>query len=229
MGNSSEAKHVAYCATRNLYPDLIPAVKSLLKHSKGVRVHFLIEDDEFPWQMPKCVTAVNVRDQKWFKPSGPNYRRKWTWMVLMRMVFTKVLPDVDKVLSLDVDTIVTEDISGLWDIELGDNYVAACREPEKSENGLYVNMGVAMLNLKQLRDGKDDEIIHALNTRSYPFAEQDCVNELCKGRILELSSEYNSCDFTEKTNTPKIRHYAHVKDWQRLPLVQEYRVMKWNM
>jgi lipopolysaccharide biosynthesis glycosyltransferase len=93
-------------------------------------------------------------------------------MVLIRAALSKVFPQLDTILSLDVDTIVNEDISDIWNTPLDNYYLAAVKEPEKSINSLYINMGVALLNLKKLRDDKkDDEIIHALNTIQYDYNE----------------------------------------------------------
>jgi len=46
-------------------------------------------------------------------------------MALIRVALGKIFPDLDKVLSLDVDTIVNENISELWDIDISDYYIAA--------------------------------------------------------------------------------------------------------
>ena len=55
-------------------------------------------------------------------------------------------------------------------------------------------MGVAMLNLKKIReDKKDDEMIKALNTYFYRYKEQDCFNEFFRGKTLILPSDYNAC------------------------------------
>lgn len=221
-------KAAAYCATRNLYEALVPAVKSLLKNSDVDVVYLIIEDDQFPYEMPDCVKTINVSNQKYFWPSGPNFKKKWTYMVLMRMALSKLLPDVDMILSLDVDTIVDKDVSELWRLPMEDNYIAACIEPKKSKKEFYANMGVAMLNLKQLRDGKDDEIIYALNTKEYVFCEQDCVNQLCKGKIIFIDSAYNVCDFTMPTDDPKIIHFAFQKRWMEEKLVQKYLNMPWE-
>lgn len=42
----------AYCGTRNLYQDMIPAIKSLLLNSNVDKIYLLIEDDEFPYPLP---------------------------------------------------------------------------------------------------------------------------------------------------------------------------------
>jgi len=55
-------------------------------------------------------------------------------------------------------------------------------------------MGVAMLNLKKIReDHMDDALIEALNTYWYRYKEQDCFNEFFRGHSLILPSDYNVC------------------------------------
>jgi lipopolysaccharide biosynthesis glycosyltransferase len=69
-------------------------------------------------------------------------------MVLVRAAYTKIFPDLDRILSIDIDTIVNENISELWDLDLTGYYIAAVEERELSKaEGSYFNMGVAMLNL----------------------------------------------------------------------------------
>lgn len=220
-------KAAVYAGTRNLYYDMIPGVKSLLAHSNVDKVYLLIEDDEFPFTIPDRVECINVSDQPYFRHDGPNFKNGWTYMVLMRAALHRVFPELDRVLSLDVDTIVTEDISELWDLDLSQHYLAGVREPQKSNRSLYINAGVMMLNLKRLRGGKGDEIIEALNTRHFPWNEQDCINELCAGEILEIPGDYNSSNWTARGKTQKIIHYAANPRWQTVPLVLEWRDKEW--
>lgn len=49
-------------------------------------------------------------------------------MILLKTAFTKLFPDLDKILALDVDTIVVNNISKLWELDLNDYYVAAVEE-----------------------------------------------------------------------------------------------------
>ena len=229
-------KAAVYCGTRNIYGDMVTAAKSLIANSDVEKIFFAIEDDVFPEPLPARVETINVRGQTIFPPGGPNYSQRWTYMVLMRAALTKILPaELDTVLSLDTDTIVDKDISELWDLDLGEHYFAAAREPRKSAGGdwyvrpLYVNVGVALFNLRQLRqDGMDGRIIRALNTKSYDFNEQDCLNEQCEGRILTISSDYNANDYTEPARETKIIHYAARGDWRNEEIVQKYRAMTWE-
>ena len=222
-------KTVVYCGTRAVYGDMATALKSLLAHTAVDRVYFLIEDERFPEELPDCVTVLDVSGQTFFPPAGPNYRQKWTWMVLMRTALSKILEE-DVVLSLDTDTIVQEDISALWDTPMDGAYIAAAKEPNKSGGSfLYCNVGVMLMNLKKLReDGKDDEIIAELNRRHYDFPDQDVFNVLCQGGIRKIKSDYNACPYVEPYETAKILHYAARNDWRGLPPARKYRAMSWE-
>lgn len=228
----SNKKVAAYTGTRNLYPEMVPAVKSLLIHSDVDEIWLFIEDDEFPYELPKNVKIKNVSSQKYFKPDGPNMKSKFTYMAMMRAALYKEFPKLDRILALDVDTLANDDISDLWDVDLGDDYyLAAVREPARSwREDIYVNIGVALYNLEKLRDGMGDEVVKALNEGNYTYLEQDVFNQKCKGKILEIGSEYNATNYTEPTNHPKIVHYAGMKleDWRKIPLVDHYYNVPWN-
>ena len=216
-------KIACYCITRNLYGKVLPSLKSLLMHSDVEKVYLLIEDDKFPVPLPENVKCVNVSKQSWFLPSSPNFNSPWTYMVMMRAALCRVFPEYDMILSLDADTIIDQDISGIWQYCDDDHYFAAVREIHRfSEDQFYVNNGVALYNLRKMRDGKADEVIHALNTRYFQFVEQDALNELCAGRILELPSEYNCCRFTKPCDSPRIYHFAAEPGWFERPLVRAY-------
>lgn len=216
-----------YLGTRNIYGDIYTSLKSLLYHDGADRVYLLIEDDSFPFPLPQNVIIRNMSGQSWFPADSVNYHNRWTYMILLRAALTKLLPDEDRVLSLDADVLVDGDVSALWQMDLREVYLAGAREPAKS--GLespYVNIGVSLLNLKKLReDGMDDKLIHALNVKQYPFCEQDCFNELCAGQIAEFPARYNANHYTELTKNAVIRHFAAETNWRSTKLVKKYRDM----
>ncbi len=217
------SKCAVYAATRELYGDLLPSVKSLLMNSDVEKVYLLIEDDSFPEELPKEVTCINVSKLNLFRSTGPNMVYKHAYMSMMRVALCDLLPDEDKVLSFDVDVIVDGDISGLWNLPLDDYYFAAVPEPAKCRGGnMYFNTGVVMFNLAKLRDGKAQEMIKALNWQRYIFLDQDCLNDKCQGHILALPSTYNATNYTEPVDNPKIVHYAGVRKWANEPLVEKY-------
>lgn len=218
---------VVYSSTRNLYDVLPAAYNSLLAYTKPDHVYLLIEDDTFPHKLPANVTPVNVSTQDIFPAEGPNYHTQYTYMILLRAAFTKIFPDANRILSLDVDTIVNEDISALWDVDLTDAYFAAVTEPisQQIRGYPYPNFGVTMFNLQLLRDtGMDDTIIAELNTVKHRYPEQDAYVKHCGVRFNQLPSDYNDTStgfkVTAPTDHPIITHYPGFKDWTCFPIVR---------
>ena len=218
----ASSKIAVYTGTRNYYEFMVPAVKSLLKNSDVEKIYLLIEDDEFPYQLDK-VETINVSDQEYFHRDGPNMNSRFTYMALMRAALAFVFPQYDRILSLDVDTIVRKNISDLWELPIDNYYMAMAPEFHKSTSDwMYCNAGVTLFNLEKLRDGKAKEIIRELNREQYPFMEQDVINYLCQGEIYPMDGDYNANSWTTHSDDPKIIHYAGYKDWTSFPDFQKW-------
>ena len=221
---------VCYMVTRGWYDKAVPSIKSMLINGNVDSIYVLTEDDVFPYDLP--VIPINVSGQQFFRRDGPNYDgTRFSWMVLMRAALYQLFPDLDRILSIDADTIVLGDMSGLWDLPMDDYYFAGAREPWKSTGGkwyvqdLYVNAGVSFHNLRKLRDGKGDEVVAALNNRKYTYLEQDALNIYCEGSILEIPSAYNANSWTEPCNKDEtiVVHYAAIANWWETDLVKDYK------
>ena len=221
-------KIVAYFSTRNLYNVLPAAYNSLLAFTPDAHVYCFVEDDKPAIKnVPKNVTFVNVSNQTFFPHDGPNFKSSYTYMILMKAVLTKIFPDADKAVILDVDTIVCDDISPLWDWDISHAYYGAVIEPEGSRiRGVpYANFGLVLLNLARLRSsGKDDLIINELNTHKYSYPEQDAFNKICMNRFDPLPPEYNvtkfGFDITGNPSRTVVKHFAGFKDWSQIGDVQ---------
>lgn len=225
-------KHAVYCGTRNVYGDMETAAKSLVANSDVDRVHFFIEDAEFPSELPDIIECHDVSGQRFFPKGGANSDTPYTYMTMMRAALCHVLDDLDVVLSLDTDTICVEDASDVWDIDIEGRYFAASPESwALSRPGLfYCNTGVSLYNLDMLRDGKADEVIDVLNRHYFMWPEQDALNYLCQGRIACMPPAYNWCPWVMQSFTPvpRIVHYAARDDWRDEPPVRKYRGMSWR-
>ena len=233
---AGEAKHAVYTGTRNVYADMETSAKSLVANSDVDAIHFLIEDDEFPVVLPEIIECRKVSWQPYFPPDGPNVQTRFTYMALRRAVLWDVL-DVDVALSLDCDTVAVGDCSAAWDVDVSGCYFAAVQErwPSSRPGLQYCNVGVSLLNLEMLRDGKGAEIVSLLNSRAYSWPEQDAMNYLCQGRIAEMPPEYNRCPWTVGSSAPdRIIHFAAEASWPRELLSDMkrherlYREMTWD-
>lgn len=227
-----------YSGTRNLYPDMATAAKSLLFHDGADKVYFLIEDDAFPEWLPPQIETINVSGQGFFPKTGANFKTAFTYMSLLRVCYTKLLPELDKVLQLDVDTIVDDDISYLWEVDLDGKWFAAVHEDfstYKPFGRTYYNIGVAMFNLAQIRaENADELLIDYLNTTAVPYIDQDAWNRYGIGKDVKLPVRYNESMVTGYTDSPAIVHFAGYRDWQhnsrcpRREYIKKYRNMAWG-
>jgi len=240
---------VVYASTRNQYDKMEAAAKSLLLTNVVDKVYFLTEDKEYPNELPNCIETINVTNIKdnYFYEGGPNYHKIWTYMTLMRVALYDMFPQYDRILYLDTDTMVIDDISELFSIDLGDHYFAAVydnnvwldvtyalREDASKIKytehvpRTYYNAGVLVCNLKALRDGKGKEILRLTNTEPFMFAEQDAINVACRGKIMDIPSDYNVAPFTAMSKKPKIHHLSVTIDPRLQSIWQTYMSMDWN-
>lgn len=228
---------VVYAASRNLYHVLPMAYMSLLKHNPEAAVVCLIEDDELPYDVPWNVGTVNVSGQEWFGADCPNIKTNFTYLSLLRVCYTKLFPGVDRVLQLDVDTIVNDSLAPLWGIDMTGKYFAAVPEhlsgwkPYGSKNKYY-NAGVCLFNLDQMRkDGADDRLIEFLNRNKVPYIDQDAINwlnaEMGGDKAVDLGIRYNECFVTGESLRPAVVHAAGCRNWF-VNLDEQYRGGYWK-
>ena len=219
-------KVAVYTGTKNLYEHMIPAVKSLIANSDVDKIYLLIEDDEFPCKLPDIVETKNVSGQTYIKPDNPNARSRFTYMAMIRTAFTKIFPDLDKILSLDVDTIAIKDVSAVWDLPIDGCYFSAVL----GNGGVGWNAGCMLQNLKMLREtGMDNFLINKLNTEEYKFLDQDVYNNYCDvNHVYNMPPSYNVNEYCLPTDDPKIIHYAGQLTWVKEPEYLYYKILSWE-
>ena len=208
--------NVIYSGTRNLYHAMRGAIGSLLRYNPDAKVYVLAEDDELPFDIPGEV--INVSGQKYFRSDGPNMRSQFTYMAMIRACTPELIPD-DKVIQLDVDTIVCDSLMPLWETDLTDKWIGWCEEKYgkyKPFGPKYYNFGVAVMNLEQMRrDRFTDLAVWLLNNQPLQFIDQDAMNWLAgTEKSVDIPVRFNEsfcCGYTEH---PAIIHYAGYPDWQ---------------
>lgn len=212
---------VVYSGTRNLYECMLPAIDSLLEHNKPEKVILLIEDDTFPYELPEVCETMNVSVLKnhYFMPNGANMNSVFTYMAMMRICYADLFPQYDKVLQLDVDTIVCDSLEPIWNLDLTGKWFAACPEYlgnyKPFPNEKYYNIGVCVYNLDQMR--KDNCLPYMLQTLNYiklACTEQDVMNMFgVPFKVVDIPKRYNESFCCGYTDEPAIIHFAGFPDW----------------
>lgn len=134
-----------------------------------------------------------------------------------RLFLPELYPQYDKVVYIDSDTICLTDIADLYNVDMGDNLIAAVpdgviqtiklfqdyveRVVGVADYNNYFNAGVIVMNLKELRDYKfEEKFIYMLEKIKFEVAQdQDYLNRLCKGRVKILDYSWNRMPVMGKT------------------------------
>jgi lipopolysaccharide biosynthesis glycosyltransferase len=131
---------------------------------------------------------------------------QFTAAMWYRIFLPELLPNVDRVLYLDSDTIVADSLAPLWEIDLGDNYLGAVtnifqrnhlqRPAELGLSGprMYFNSGVLLMNLDQMRrDGCGAALCAYARAHAHQleWPDQDALNVMLGKRRLELHPRWN--------------------------------------
>ena len=220
---------VVYAGTRNVYHNMTVAAKSLLRHTQVDRVWFLIEDDTFPETLPDVIRTMNMSGQTWFQ-DGPNTRKRWSYMSMLRLALPEILPEEERALWLDIDTICNRDITELIETDLQGCYVGMAEEPIRRKTPFrYYNAGVMPMDLEALRDGMYQEWIDLVNRRELDFPDQDVINLMCQTKIREISPYWNSNRWIVEVSDPGITHFAADRNYEVQPLWQQYDRAEWRV
>ena len=136
-------------------------------------------------------------------------------------LFGEMFAKYDRILYLDCDLIVEGDISGLYDVELGDCEAAAVRSedfrllskikkpifmdrfPYNVDNyrtdalGMktpenYFNAGVLVMDLKKVRQRiTQKQVFEILHRHNYYYNDQDVLNIVFDGRVKNVDCRWN--------------------------------------
>lgn len=205
---------VVYCANQAIYHLLPTAINSLLSNNKVKKIYLLIEDDDIEYITHPTIEFVNINEFDFIIRDGFNCTKKFPYMAMVRCALSKILTE-NKVLYLDVDTIVDGNIDALWNFGLGGSPIAG-----RVEEGNYVNSGVLMMNLAQIRACKyDDRMLDLLKRCRFVFPDQDVINIVFKNHITHLPDYYNKLGGDREayeTGELIIRHFAGlIKPWKK--------------
>ena len=151
-----------------------------------------------------------------------------------RIFISSLFPQYDKIVYLDCDVVVLGDVSQLYNIDLGNNILAATPDqyiPHTEEFCLYtenaigvdrlkyVNAGVLVINLDEYRKQQiEEKFIELITTYDFDLVDPDqaYLNYLCRDKIYILPNGWNKQPTPALCEGKKnVVHYAlYKKPWQ---------------
>jgi lipopolysaccharide biosynthesis glycosyltransferase len=235
--------HIAYALDDN-YAELTTVSMASVLSNTGGSIHFHVMENRLSARNKGVIGELGARF-----PHG-----RWTFHgfrgdtdtlitdthltaeTYFRFFLPEILPDLERVIYLDGDTVVEDDIRGLWTQELMgktagmtvDNINYAIEEKKKlldlKPEDPYFNGGVMLIDLKKYGKagfpgravGKIAELYAAYKENRIDwFADQEILNLLLRDEILPLSPKYNLQSFYTLYTEPlysERENYA-LRDW----------------
>ena len=173
-----------------------------------------------------CNIDTNKYD-KWFNKlkeiNEEKYFINYSPAVFYRISIPSILKEIDKILYIDVDTIITSSLYELYNINIDDYYIAAVKDyggelVDKIKKNLnlheYFNSGILLINNKKFIKNKlENEMINFFykNFSKIIVVDQDILNYICNGKVKYLDYKYNFMPYIEEKPDIKdivIIHYG---------------------
>ena len=136
---------------------------------------------------------------------------------LYRLLIPRILNEIDssieKCIYLDSDIVVEGDIAELYDVDIEGYYIGGVRDRALSCDEMigiegykkickklgiptlnnYINAGVLLMNLKEIKEKRIDGKLENTGYRNdFPYNDQDVINTVCYSKIKTLPLKFNA-------------------------------------
>lgn len=152
----------------------------------------------------RCVNVTYQIDAHCSKLYEKGY---FTKEMYYRFVIPEILPFYDKVVYLDCDLIVEEDIANIIPSDMKNQYLAGVKNPIRKANipkieqyldiplQTYINSGVLVFDVQSCLENniteKCFELVSLAAKRKFWCPDQDIINRVCYERIMILPYKWN--------------------------------------
>ena len=202
-------------STSDLYSPLAGiSMTSLLMNNQDVEeIHIIIMDNGISDEnrMKLRFTAESFQRDIVFVPLADSLSnveinlQKWDISTFGRLFEASSLPDYDRVIHIDCDTVIDGSLQELWDLDINRAVVAGasdCLSDEYKKNiGLscnetYLNAGVLVLNLKKIREDNYEKTFLKYieeNSQFLTYVDQEVLNAcIAENEKVIIPLQYNS-------------------------------------
>lgn len=211
---------VVMATDENYIPPLCVALSSLIRHASPARKYDIIilcigrAHTILASLLPTfrrnniSVRAVDLPQATTFHTSSHISLASYN-----RLYIPELLREYAKTLYLDCDITIHADVAELYDIELGDNYLAACEDYYLTQGTApyvppalaalraqgcpiegHINAGILSMNLAALRrDNMQQRMLECAAEKDHYYHDQCVLNITCQGKIHPLPLEWNMC------------------------------------
>jgi lipopolysaccharide biosynthesis glycosyltransferase len=236
---------VAYCFDRGYAGYAAISTYSLFANgNKNTQVYWVVpEEDQDAATKARYYFPDNLKTNITIIPAGISKFAHWkesyhfTRGMYLRLMLPLLLTE-DKVIYIDADTIVQNNLTELYQIELGECLIGGVLDPAGKEESRiprnagdpYINSGVMLMDLKKLRlDDSFQKSVHIYerfhNEATWP--DQCVINKYAEGKKFIINEKWNRQIFansltdsqfqkiSNKNNSSILHFIGPIKPWQK--------------
>lgn len=173
------------------------------------------------------INFVKVDDSQFEMYKNIKTHQYVTLQTYYRLKLAQILPDVKRIIYMDCDMVVNDDLEELFNTDLHDNVIAGVLDirvygKKAWKNSKYINAGMILFDLEKFRQENIEDIFYEYTKNNFDkikTGDQDIINFSLEGRIEIVPDVWNvqSSNFTNRssyTHNPKIIHFvAKNKPW----------------
>lgn len=263
--NESEIIRVCMSFDDNYLAPGLTTIVSLLTHTNS-KVHFYILCDIKLSNESRNIIVSNMKNKGIVEfididssllQGLPLNREYISINTYYRLLIHKLI-DSDKVIYIDSDVIVSDDILYLWDFDISGAYIGGVldeggimqsRRLSLGADSNYINAGVLVFNIKEIKQHFDDPLkryleTYYLNRKLITLQDQDILNLAFKdkikilplkwnvnGRIFEaneLDFKYSKLEIKEALSDLGIIHYTDRKKPWKFQATHPLKHLYWH-
>ena len=247
MENNLEVIPIFFAVDDGYMPFLAVALESLIENASknyyySIKILYTNISEENKHKINKYKRQnVNIEfvDLNYYieKVKDKLYTRDYyTKTTYFRLFIANLYPQYDKAIYLDSDITVLGDISELYNVDIGDNLIAAAPDDviqttkvfqEYAEKVVgvadykkYFNAGILLMNLDEFRKFNfQEKFLYLLETIKFTVAQdQDYLNRLCKGKVKIIDKGWDrmpiATDDLPKEDIKIVHYNLGEKPWR---------------
>lgn len=236
---SNETLNLLFCVNRKFLPLLASCLRSIVANGGYGHIDaYILHSDFAPYQAEALDRDFEGQVRFHFLtipeetfagfPASDRYPRE----IYYRLAAPLVLPrELERILYLDVDTVVLNPLEELYETDFEGNYYVGCTHTREFLTKLnqarlhsdkavaYINTGVLLMNLPALRENLDMAAIRdytLLRGKAFLLPDQDILTALYGDRVkLVDTMRFNLSDRMLAFYNADLTHEKHDVDWVR--------------
>lgn len=178
-----------------VYPTLVSMASACANNNEtnNTLVYYLLLSHNFDKKNIEIFESLKlnytVRINYYIIPPRFSRLRRWTSYtdcIYYKLLLPLILPNVERLIFLDCDTLIYKDLSEMYNLDFNGSYVLGYpfHNPESLDNwGIkvknYINVGVMLINMEKIiKHNKDFDLLQfsVKNNGKLFFPEQDAIN-----------------------------------------------------